>query len=323
LKTIHDETVRAHQRIRRYVRETYLEYSPAFSDLCAANIDFKLENLQHTGSFKVRGALNKLLTLSDTERKHGVVAASTGNPGAAVAFAMDKLGIDGTIFVPVGAARNKITAIEKLGGHVQRVGDDSIETERYARKFADENGQTYVSPYNDLAVVAGQGTIGLEIDHQLDRIDTVITSLGGGGLAAGVAGYLSETPHRPEFIAVSPSNSCVMIDSVQAGRVLDQASNPTLSDGTAGGIEDNAITLKMCTSLIDQYVKVSEKEIATALREFVNVCSMMVEGAAAAALAGLLKTHHRLAGRNIVVVMCGGNIGVDQLREVLEDSESS
>ncbi len=177
-------------QIQPYIRKTPFMNSKGFSELISADVWFKLESLQITGSFKARGAVNKLLSLTEKEKNAGVVSASTGNHGAAVAYAAGKLGIDCTIYVPEGASEAKIENMKQFGATIKIHGNDCIEAEGQARKSSEINGKPYVSPYNDPFVMAGQGTIGLEIESQCDQLDVVIISVGGGGLIGGTATYL-------------------------------------------------------------------------------------------------------------------------------------
>lgn len=314
---VRNEVQLAEERIRPHIRETFLEHSPHLSEPGGANVYCKLENLQHTGSFKVRGALNKVLSLSQQQSARGVVAASTGNHGAAVAFALKKLGAPGVIFVPESAIESKVGIIRSLGAEVRTVGGDPIEGEIYARRYAAENDLIYVSPYNDPQVIGGQGTIGVELERQLDTIDAVFVSLGGGGLISGLAGYLKSILPGVEIIGCSPENSAVMIESVKAGKIVEIPSLPTLSDGTAGGVEAGAITFDLCRKLVDDYVTVTEDEIEDALRLFVRTHHMLIEGAAAVAVASFLKTRERMAGKNVVIIICGANMNVDVLKAIL------
>jgi len=312
-----NEARAADARIRPLARETDLEASPYYRDVGGAEVFFKLENLQHTGSFKARGALNKVLSLTQSELKSGVVAASTGNHGAAVAFAADKVGARAVVFVPENASRDKLRIVERLGAEVKFHGNDCRVSEMAARRYAREQGLAYVSPYNDPMVVAGQGTVGVELERQLDRVDAVFISLGGGGLISGVAAYLKSV--RPEVCVVgcSPERSQVMIQSVQAGEILDLPSKPTLSDGTAGGVEPGAITFDLCRALVDDYITVTEEEIADSWREFTAVHHMMIEGAAAVAIASFMKLRAEFTGKNVVIVLCGANISLETIRELL------
>jgi len=312
------EVLLAERRIRPHVRETLVEPSVEFSRLSGADVTFKLENLQHTGSFKVRGALNKLLSMNPEDRARGIVTASTGNHGAAVAFAMNRVGAGGIVFVSRTAAQGKVRAIERLGAEVQAIGDDPIEAEHHARQYATDRGMTYISPYNDPQVVGGQGTVGVELARQLDRIDAVFVALGGGGLISGIAAHLKQVRDNVEIIGCSPVNSAVMVQSVRAGKILDLPSLPTLSDGTAGGLEPDTITLEPCRLLIDELLTVTEDEIADALARFVRAHSMLIEGAAAVAIASFLKLRERFRGRHVAIVVCGGNIDLETLKEVLD-----
>jgi threonine dehydratase len=306
----------ADERIRPHARETYLESSPHYRDVGGAEVFFKLENLQHTGSFKARGALNKLLSLAQSELTRGVVAASTGNHGAAVAFAAGKVGTRAVVFVPEHASSDKLRMVERLGAEVKFHGDDCVVSEVSARRYAKEQGLTYVSPYNDPMVIAGQGTIGVELERQLDRTDAVFVSLGGGGLISGVAAYLKSVRPDVRVVGCSPEHSQVMIQSVKAGEILDIPSRPTLSDGTAGGVEPGAITFDLCRALVDDYITVTEEEIADSWSEFTGVHHMMIEGAAAVAIASFMKLRRQFSGKNVVVVLCGANISLETIKEL-------
>ncbi|MBN1993269.1 MAG: threonine/serine dehydratase [Anaerolineae bacterium] len=314
-----NEILRAETRIRAYTRETMLAYSPYLSQLGRAKVYCKLENLQYTGSFKARGAMNKVLSLTAAARERGVVTASTGNHGAAVARSAQTVHATGLVFVPENASPVKVQAIERLGATVRYYGQDCMETEYYARQFAVEHELVYVPPYNDAQVIGGQGTIGLELTRQLERIGAVFVSLGGGGLISGIAGYLKAVQPDVQIIACSPENSQVMIQSVQAGKIMDVPSRPTLSDGTAGGVEAGSITFELCQELVDEYVTVTEAEIKESLRLFIETEHMLIEGAAAVAVAAYVKTRHRWAGQNVVIVICGGNISLEMLKQVLLD----
>ena len=273
--------VRAEHRIRPHIEETPLEHSPHLSDLGGCHVFVKLENLQRTGSFKVRGAMNKLLALTPTQRKRGVVAASSGNHGIAVAFGASALGTHGTVFVPENASRTKLEAIEGFGAEVRRHGTDVAVTEVHARSYAESKGLAYIPPYNDPLVIAGQGTIAVELARQLERVDAIFVSVGGGGLISGIAGYAKAVFGDIEVLACQPENSPVMAESVKTGNIVDMESLPTLSDGTTGGIEPGSITFDLCRRFVDRYVLVSESEIAAAMRVFMEAHHMLVEGAAA------------------------------------------
>jgi threonine dehydratase len=312
-----ETVIEAERRIRPYIRETYVERSSVLGERSGAEVYLKLENLQHTGSFKARGAMNRVLAMSYDEQQRGVIAASTGNNGAAVARAAREVGIPCTVVVPEHADESKLAAIRRLGATIDLRGHDCVESERYARRHCADHGITYISPYNDPLVIAGQGTVALELARQLERIDAVFVSLGGGGLVSGIAGYLKGTGLDTHIVACSPENSAVMIESVRAGRILDLPSKPTLSDGTAGGVEEGAVTFELCRSLVDEYITVPEEEIAATLRRFLDTHHLLIEGAAAVALAAFERHAARFTGQRVAIVICGGNIGLETLRRIL------
>jgi len=313
---IYSRALEAEARIRPHVLETPLRRSDYLSDAYEADVYLKLENLQLTGSFKVRGAFNKLLTLDEDERVRGVVAASTGNHGLAMAYAMKHLAVAGIVFVPEGAAATKVENIRRYGAAVRFHGSEGGATERFARSYAAEHGMVYVSPYNDWDVVAGQATVGVEIARQLEDVDVVVASLGGGGLIGGVAGYLKAAGRAKCVIAVSPRNSKSMMESVKVGHVIDTEHLPTLSDATAGGVDHDTITFDLCRQNVDDFVDVDEVAIRTAMRDVIEREHMLVEGSAGVAVAGLAETSD-LSGRKIVVVLCGANIDPSKLKEAL------
>lgn len=308
-------------RISGLVRKTPLDFSAQFSAETGANVYFKLENLQYTGSFKLRGASNKLMTLSTRQRAAGCVAASSGNHGAAVACAMQRAGVAGVIFVPEQTSPTKVQAIRSYGGDVRHHGTDGLDTELHARAFAEQNGMAYLSPYNDLEVVAGQGSCGVELCEQLPHIDEVFIAVGGGGLISGVGSVLRRRNPDVRVIACQPSASPVMARSVEAGRIVDMPSETTLSDGTAGGIEADAVTFELCRDIVDKFVCVDEAQIAAAMRQYMEMEHQLIEGAAAVAVAAFLaeiRLHKsEFADRNVVILICGANISRDTLRKVI------
>ncbi len=307
----------AEARIRPYVVETPLEPSRAFEELTGLTVFLKRENLQHTGSFKARGAFNKLLSLSDRRREAGVVAASTGNHGAAVAYAMATLGVSGLIFVPEDTEPSKLANIRRFGGDVRFHGTDSADTERFARAYARERGMTYVSPYNDWEVVAGQATIGVEIARSLPTVGTLIASVGGGGLIGGTGGYLKARDPGVRVIGASARNSKAMMESVLAGQVIETRHTATLSDGTAGGIDHDTITFALCRAVVDRFDDFDEAAIRAALRAYLDGEHQLIEGAAALAIAALLAQRAGTLIPPVVVVICGANIGAERLKQAL------
>jgi threonine dehydratase len=311
------EATAAGTRIKEMVRRTPLVQSDYLSATTGADIFLKLENRQTTGSFKFRGASNRLMTLTPEERAQGCVAASSGNHGAAVACAMQKLETDGVIFVPEQTSPAKVDGIRSFGGNVQFFGTDGLDTEQHAREYAEQNNMYYLSPYNDRQVIAGQGTCGIEIVEQLPDVDAIFIAVGGGGLISGVGSVLKAHNPAIQVVGCQPEASAVMAKSVAAGEILDLPSKPTLSDGTAGGIEAQAITFELCQKLIDEFVLVSEAEIAAAMRDYISTNDEPIEGAAGVALAALVKCKDAIAGRKVAVIVCGGNVSQQVIEKIL------
>lgn|SRR5690625_5235251 len=307
----------AYDRIAPYVRCTPLAPFPALSERLDALVHLKSEHLQVTGSFKARGALAKLTALDDDVRAAGVITASSGNHGLGVANALSALGGRGTVCVPHGASEVKVAGIRRLGADVRTLGDDAGETEQLAMEAAESEGLTYVSPYDDVEVISGQGTIGVEIAQQRPETDTVVVSVGGGGLISGVAAALKHRRPDVRVVGVSPANDAAMAASVEAGRIVSPPAKATLSDGTAGSVTPGAVTFPLCQELVDEWVLISEDEIRAALRSVIDEHHQLVEGAAAAAVAGALHVADGLAGGNVAIVSCGANIAAATLARAL------
>lgn len=310
-------TQAAESLIRPHIRETPLEYSPFLSSLSGCRIYLKLENIQITGSFKLRGALNKILSLSDQQKKQGIITASSGNHGAALAYILNKFKLEGTIYLPENASSSKIDLLHQYGSDIRQYGDDCVLAELQARKIAEEKGLTYVSPYNDIKIIGGQGTIGIELARQLKEIDMVLCPVGGGGLISGVGGYLKNKDPEIKIIGCQPENSAVMYESIQAGRILDMPSLPTISDGTAGGIEQGSITFDLCKKFVDEFILVSEEEIEKAIKIIVDKHSLLIEGGAALPVAAFLKNLSRFKRKNIILILSGSRISSLKLAEII------
>ncbi len=312
-----DAAADALERIAGHVERTDLVKSGTFGAELGANVFFKLENQQGTGSFKLRGATNRLMTLTVEERAIGCVAASSGNHGAAVACAMQKLGTAGVVFVPQQTSDVKVNKIKSYGGEVRYFGTDGLDTEQHARDYARQNGMLYLSPYNDPQVIAGQGTCGIEIIEQLPDVDAVFIAVGGGGLIGGVGSVLKARNPNIRIYGCQPKASAVMAYSVEAGEIIDIPSEQTLSDGTAGGIEAGAITLALNQAVVDEFVIVDEQQIKDAMRLYIGRENHVIEGAAGVAVAGLRAKKDKLGSQNVVVIVCGGNIADDILDAVM------
>jgi threonine dehydratase len=310
----------AEVRVWSHVRRTPLVRSPRLSDAAGRDTYLKLENLQVTGSFKIRGVLNKLLALSEPERSRGVIAASTGNHGLAIAHAAGLLGVTATIVLPETADPARIERLRAYAARIVFHGGECAAAEAWARASAESTGAVYVSPYNDPDVVAGQGTIGPELLQALGNVGALFASVGGGGLITGIAGFLDGAGAGTRAFGCLPKNSPIMYDSVRVGRIVESAILPTLSDSTAGGIEPSAITFDLCRRLVHEWVLVDEDEIREAMALILNEHDLVIEGAAGVAVAGLLKSGETLRaapGATAVVIVCGGNIDRDKFEEAV------
>lgn len=314
-----DDIRRAHERIAPYIKRTPCIASTPPEGVSETQVFLKLENEQHTGSFKLRGACNMVLGLPPSERQRGIVTASTGNHGAGVSFAAQQTDCEATVFVPNHANPEKLQQIATNGATIKYSGDDCVDTEFNARAFAKEYNLAYIPPYNHPAIIAGQGTVGLELAEQAPHLDAVFVAVGGGGLIAGISVALKSLNPTIQIIACSPENSCVMHQSLAAGTLLDVPSLPTLSDSTAGGIEPGSMTFPICQQLIDRSLTVSEAEIASAMRHLNREHGLVIEGAAGVAYAGMAATISEFSGRSVAVIICGGNVPRSVFAEVIGD----
>ena len=305
----------AYNNIKKHIVKTPLIHSKNLSSISDSNVFLKLENFQHTGSFKLRGAMNKILNLPD--KSIGVVAASSGNHGAAVAYSLRNLKMKGLVYVPENAVPSKVKLMKKYGVEVRYSGNDSLIAESSAISYAEENNLSFVSPYNDIDVISGQGTIGVEMINQMKDLDVVFITVGGGGLISGVGGYLKSINSNIKIIGCSPENSPVMKISLNKGKIIEFESLPTLSEGSAGGIERDSITYNFCEEFIDDFYLVSEEEIAENIKFFIANEKLLIEGAAAVSVAAFLKNKKLFKGMNVGIVICGGNIGNDTLKSIL------
>lgn len=288
------------QRIQSHILRTPLVYDAVH------HLQLKCEQQQHTGSFKWRGALSKLSTLQAGET---VVTASTGNHGLGVVKAAELYGLRVIVFLPESATAQKKAKLVNLGVNLMEVPGDSLAAELEAKSFALHNHLAWVSPYNDPEVIAGQGTIGLELTEQLPLIDKIYVTVGGGGLVSGIAGWIKTHSPDTEIIGCQPLNSPEMYLSVQAGHVVQAPESlATLSDGSAGPLEPDSITFPICAQLIDRFILVDEEAIRWAIREAYHRHGMMIEGAAGVALAAAARDENRSATEQSVVILCGGNI---------------
>jgi threonine dehydratase len=306
----------AHERIKLSVVETPLEPASDLAPDTTVRLLFKREDLQHTGSFKLRGATNKILSLTRSQADAGVIAASNGNHGLGVASAARRAGVAAEVYVSSHVSPAKAQRIEQLGARVLRAGSDPLEAELAARAAAAKAGKVFISPYNDTQVMAGQGTIAVELERRAPKLDAVFIAVGGGGLIGGIGAYLKHASPQTEVVGCWPENSRVLYQSMLAGHIVDYPEEPTLSESTAGGLEPGSVTLEVCKSVIDRSVLVSEDAILAAMRRVREAKGYLVEGAAAVALAAFLKETRRYEGKMVAVVMCGGNVSPEVLRRL-------
>jgi len=305
----------AHARIHASVMLTPLEPAPqwlANPEACF----FKREDLQETGSFKLRGATNKILSLSADDARRGVIAASNGNHGLGVAFAALRAGIAAEIYVSSHVSPAKAARIEQLGATLRRMGTDPLEAELGARAAAEECGKVFISPYNDVEVIAGQGTIAVELEQQAPKLNAVFVAVGGGGLIGGIGAYLKSSSPATEIVGCWPENSCVMYESIKAGCILDVPEQPTLSESTAGGLEPGSVTLDICRQVIDRSVLVSEAEILAAMCRVRETEGWLMEGAAAVAVSAYQRERERYAAKRVAIIICGGNVSPEVANKV-------
>lgn len=313
----------ARERIKPHILNTPLYPSPALSAKNKGQVWLKLESEQFTGSFKARGALNKILSLSPEEKAPGFITASTGNHAQGFARALSLSGDKGTIYLPKNAAPAKVEALRHYDVQLEFYGEGCLETELHAKAIAEKEGLIWVSPYNDPDVIAGQGSIGVELTESLDHIDVVLACIGGGGLMSGLSTWMKAKSPKTKVIGCLPENSPEMYLSVEKGEVviLDDPLD-TLSDGSAGGLEKESITFDICRKNVDDYILVSEDEIARAIAFMVEKHHKIIEGAAGVALASFLKNAETFQGLNVVIVLCGSNISSSKLREILNEAAS-
>ncbi|MCP5026625.1 MAG: pyridoxal-phosphate dependent enzyme [Actinomycetia bacterium] len=317
----------AAERVRPHVVRTPLTVSVPMSERSGATVAIKAEHQQLTGSFKLRGALNKVMTLGAQEKAAGIVTASSGNHGIATATAAAIDGTRCTVYLPSIASPAKVAAIRRAGAEVIMVDNtDTYEAEKQARAAAVQGGATYVSPYNDLGVVAGQGTIGVEITEQgletgLGPIDAVVVAVGGGGLISGVATWIRTHSPTTRIIGASPTNDQAMAASVAAGEIIAPPAHETFSDGTSGAVEPGSVTFDLCRTLVHDWMLIDEVDIAGGVANMVDDHHQLVEGSAGVALTAAEQYGAQHPGQTVVTITCGANVSSASLRVMLEAAQ--
>ncbi|MBO1040763.1 hydroxyectoine utilization dehydratase EutB [Brucella pituitosa] len=314
-----NEIEQAQDRLSDHVERTPLIHSESLSAQSGVPVFLKLENRQPTGSFKLRGATNAVLCLSGNERERGLVTASTGNHGRALAHAASTQGLTATICLSSLVPRNKVEAIRALGADVRIIGKSQDDAMEEVMRLVRDESMNAIPPFDDPRIIAGQGTVGLEIVEDLPELDTVLVPLSGGGLAAGVAAAVKAKLPQARVIGISMQRGAAMQASLEAGKPVNVEELDTLADSLGGGIGlDNRWTFEMCRSLLDDVILLDEEEIAAGIRHAARLESEIIEGAAAVGIAALLAGKIKPTGPTAIIVS-GGNIDPEQHRAIMEN----
>lgn len=307
----------AEEMIKEVVKPTPLERSTALSDLTSNEVYLKAENLQKTGSFKIRGAYNKIRLLTEEEKRVGVIAASAGNHAQGVAYAAQVAGIKSTIVMPESAPLTKVLATKGYGAEIVLAGENYDDAYQRADQIREETGKTFVHAFNDPAIIAGQGTLGLEVYAQLPQVDLVLVPVGGGGLISGMAVALKHLNPGIRLIGVQAAGAPAMYLSRQRNSLQFLDSVTTIADGIAIK-QPGDLTFALIQEYVDDLITVDDEEIARAILFLLERAKLVVEGSGAVGVAALL--HHKLAVRNkkIAIVLSGGNIDVNMVSRIIE-----
>ncbi|MFC6756572.1 MULTISPECIES: threonine ammonia-lyase [Haloarcula] len=307
----------ARDRVAETTRQTPLEYSHTFSAMTGAEVHLKLELFQRTGSFKLRGATNRIATLSEDQRANGVVTASAGNHAQGVALAATRIGVDSTIVMPEHAPISKVKATRSYGGDVVLYGEDYDEAAERAHEIERDEGRTYVHAFDDDYVMAGQGTIGLEIYDELPEVNTVVVPIGGGGLISGIATALKGLDPSIRVVGVQAEGASSVAESLRKGERIERDSVETIADGIATRTVGER-TFEIIRDRVDSVVTVSDSEIAVALTTLLERSKTLAEGAGAVALAAVIEEKFDYADDEVIVpALCGGNIDLNTLTNVI------
>jgi threonine dehydratase len=311
------EIQQAEQRIRDFIYFSPCQLSAALSEMTGQQVYLKLDNLQRTGAFKERGALNRILLLSDDEKRRGVVAASAGNHAQAVAYHATQRGIPARIVMPLMTPLVKISATRGFGAEVILHGDNYDAACDEALRICTADGMTFLHPFDDHAVINGQGTIGLELLQQVADLQAVVVPIGGGGLISGVACALKESNPAIRVIGVQTERLPSMLRATESGHPVTLPAEATIADGIAVRRAGD-LTLPQVQRFVDEIVTVDEEEIANAIMVLLEKEKTLAEGAGAVALAALLQKKTSLQGARTAVLVCGGNIDVSLLAKIIE-----
>lgn len=319
MKVTLSEIEAAKQRIGRHVLETPIEYSSTFSNLAKCDFFLKLENHQKTGSFKIRGAANKILTLTDEEKKGGVIAASAGNHAQGVAYTANLLGIKSTIVMPAASPLIKVAATKGYGAEVILYGNNYDEAYSHSLELQKKFGLTFIHPYEDERVIAGQGTIGLEIFKQNPKVEIAIVPIGGGGLCAGIATALKALNPKIRIIGVQAKGANSMAESFRKGKLSSEPKPvSTICDGIAVKKPSPKMFEQFISKLCDDVVDVDDDKVAEAIVLLMERAKTVVEGAGAVSLAAFLNLKDKMAGKNVTCVLSGGNIDLNMVERIID-----
>jgi len=307
----------ARRLIRPWVYETPCAHSQTLSAMTRTRLYLKLENLQMTGSYKERGALNRLARLTPEEARQGVIAFSAGNHAQGVAYHAQRLGIDATIVMPLYTPLVKVTSTRRYGAKVILYGESAAEARAESYRIAAEEKRTYIHPFDDRWVIAGQGTVGLELLEQNPYLDAVVVPVGGGGLIAGIALAMKETNPRIKVYGVESVAMASMQASLAAGHIVEVPSQRTLAEGIAVS-RVGELPFQLCQRYVDDVVTVDDEEIASAVLTLLEVEKTVVEGSGAAGLAAVMNGHLPVEHKKVAIVLTGGNIDVTMLARIIE-----
>lgn len=307
------EVYDAKERLEGHIKKTPVVYAPNLGD----DIYLKVEVLQDTGSFKLRGAYNKIATLSDEEAERGVVACSAGNHAQGVAKSASERGIRSVICMPYHAPLSKVKATKSYGAEVKLIKDSFDDAAAYAKKLAEEEGYTFIAPFDDEKIIAGQGTVALEILEEVKDIDIIVVPIGGGGLISGVALAAKSINPDIKIIGVQTQISPSMYESVKEGKILTVKGGSTIADGIAVKTPGK-ITYELVKKYVDEIVLVTEGEISSAILTLLEENKIITEGAAASTVAALMYKKFSHKGKKVCCVLSGGNIDVTRVSKVIE-----
>ncbi len=308
----------AYRKIKGFIRKTPLIHSAYLSELCNNNVYLKLENLQLTNAFKIRGALNRMLKLSSEEKSRGVITASSGNHAQGIALVAQHLGVSAKIVVPKNISELKLSKIKQYDVTIIQEGDFD-ETETKARNLSVRENMTYISPYNDIYIIMGQGTIALEIYKEVENVNIIIVPIGGGSLISGIAIAAKSLNPKIKVIGVQTKGASTMYESWKAGKIVIIKEFNTLADGLLGGLESDTITFEIIQKYVDEIVLVDEESIKKAINLLWKIEGQIVEGAGATVVAYILEAKKKLRNKNVVAVISGGNIENSLLDRLLRE----